>query len=264
MEERPISPFLKGTAFVMFLFLLAPVILVVPISFSADNYMSFPPSGWSLKWYAAFFSNSQMIGALGTSTLLALIVTVLSLVIALPASYAIVRSRVFGAEALLAFFTAPLLLPTIVLGLAILIVFAGQGLLGTFHGLVIGHLVVVLPYALRVLTTSLSGLPLGVEEAAATLGASPLTVFRRVTLPLMTPGIVATSALAFLVSFDEAVISLFLTGPRLTTLPVAMYRHVDAQADPLVASISVLLIVMTLAVVLVVDRSVGLGRTFVK
>lgn len=264
MEERPVPLALKIVAFIMFVFLLAPVILVVPISFSADNYMTFPPSGWSTKWYVAFFESSRMITALGTSTLLAIIVTILSLLIALPASYAIIRMRVLFSETLLAFFTAPLLLPTIVLGLAILIVFAGNGLLGTFTGLTIAHLVIVLPYALRVLTTSLAGLPLIIEEAAATLGASPLTVFRRITMPMMTPGIVATCALSFLVSFDEAVISLFLTGPRITTLPVAMYQHVDTQADPLVAAISVLLILLTLVVVVIVDRTAGLTKTFVK
>lgn len=264
MEERPVPLALKIAAFIMFVFLLAPVILVLPISFSADDYMTFPPSGWSIRWYLEFFANSRMISALGTSTVLAIIVTVLSLLIALPASYAIVRMRVPGSDALLAFFTAPLLLPTIVLGLAILIVFAGNGLLGTFTGLTIAHLVIVLPYALRVLTTSLAGLPLIVEEAASTLGASPFTVFRRITMPMMTPGIVATSALSFLVSFDEAVISLFLTGPRITTLPVAMYQHVDTKADPLVAAISVLLILLTLAVVMIVDRTAGLTKTFVK
>jgi putative spermidine/putrescine transport system permease protein len=264
MEERPVPLTLKIVAFVMFLFLLAPVVLVVPISFSADSYMTFPPSGWSLRWYIELMHNSKMIGALGTSTLLAIIVTVLSMLIALPASYAIVRMRVIGADALLAFFTAPLLLPTIVLGLAILIVFAGAGLLGTFTGLVIAHLIIVLPYALRVLTTSLAGLPLIFEEAASTLGASPFTVFSRITMPMIAPGVVATAALSFLVSFDEAVISLFLTGPRITTLPVAMYQHVETQADPLVAAISVLLIVLTLAVVLIVDRTAGLTKTFVK
>lgn len=264
MDERPIPLPLKILACVMLAFLLAPVALVVPISFSADNYMSFPPSGWSPRWYVQFLHDSHMIGALGTSTLIAIIVTVLSMLIALPASYAIVRMRVPWANALLAFFTSPLLLPTIVLGLAILIVFAGAGLLGTFTGLVIAHLVIVLPYALRVLTTSLAGLPLSIEEAASTLGAHPFTVFRRITLPMMMPGIVATGALSFLVSFDEAVISLFLTGPRITTLPVAMYQHVETQADPLVAAISVLLIVLTLLIVLIVDRTAGLTRTFVK
>ncbi|WP_117194033.1 ABC transporter permease [Rhizobium terrae] len=264
MEERPVSLSLKITAFFMFAFLLAPVILVLPISFSADNFMTFPPSGWSTRWYVEFFGDTHMIGALGTSTLLAVAVTGLSLIIAMPASYALVRMRLPGANVLLSFFTAPLLLPTIVLGLAILIVFAGHNLLGTFTGLVIAHLVIVLPYALRVLTTSLGGLPIPIEEAASTLGGSPLVVFFRITLPMMAPGIVATCALSFLVSFDEAVISLFLTGPRITTLPVALYQHVETQADPLVAAISVLLILLTLAVVMIVDRTAGLTKTFVK
>lgn len=264
MDAHPISPMLKLLAGLMFLFLLAPVILVVPISFSADNFMTFPPSGWSTKWYGAFLSSGPMLRALGTSTLLALVVTIASLAIALPATYAIVRRRVWGAEFFLNLFTAPLLLPTIVLGLAILILFAGNGLLGTFAGLAIAHLIIVLPYGLRVLITSMANLSLSAEEAASTLGASPLTVLRRVTLPLMMPGIAATSALCFLVSFDEAVISLFLTGPRISTLPVALYHHVENNADPLVAAVSVLLIVLTLAVVIVVDRSIGLTKAFVK
>jgi putative spermidine/putrescine transport system permease protein len=205
-----------------------------------------------------------MLSAFGTSLALGAVVTVLSLAITIPAAYAIVRLKAKGSELLFNVFTAPLLLPTIVLGLAILIVFAASGLLATFHGLVLAHLVVTLPYALRVLAVSLGNLDLACEEAAASLGAKPLTVFRRVTLPMMTPGIVAATALCFLVSFDEVVITLFLTGPRITTLPVELFHHVESRADPLVASVSVLLILLTLAVVMVVDRSVGLSKTFVK
>jgi putative spermidine/putrescine transport system permease protein len=264
MEPLPASRALKITAFIMFVFLLAPVILVFPISFSSDAYMNFPPSGFSTRWYVEFLHDTRMLRALWTSLVLAVAVTALCLLIALPAAYALTRLRFPGSELLLALFTAPLLLPLIVLGLAILIVFASRGLLATYTGLTIAHLVITLPYALRVLATSLSGLSLSVEEAAATLGASPLTVFRRITLPMMVPGIVATSALSFLVSFDEVVLSLFLTGPRLTTLPVAMYHHVDTHADPLVAAVSVVLILLTLAVVLTVDRTVGLSRTFIR
>lgn len=130
----------------------------------------------------------------------------------------------------------------------------------TFHGLVLAHLVVTLPYALRVLVTALSTLPPSVEEAAASLGAKPLAVFRRVTLPLMTPGIVASAALAFLVSFDEVVISLFVVGPRITTLPVELYRYVDTRSDPLVAAASVFLILGTLLIVVLVERTMGLNR----
>lgn len=264
MDERPVSLPLKLMALAMFAFLLAPLIVVVPISFSGDNYMMFPPTSWSLKWYPAIFASGKMTAAFWTSLLLAIVVTSVSLLIGLPAAYALVRLKPRGSEALAALFTAPLLLPTIVLGLAILIVFSRYGLLASFQGLVAAHLVVTLPYAIRVLSTALATLPIAVEEAAATLGAPPLTIFRRVTLPMMRSGLIGTTALCFLVSFDEVVLSLFMTGPRISTLPVAMYHHVEQQADPLVAALSVLLVVLTLLIVLVVDRSAGLARTFVK
>ena len=264
MEANETSIPMKILVALLFLFLLAPVILVVPISFSGEQILSFPPESWSLRWYAALVDNPKMISAFWTSLMLGAIVTVISLVVAVPAAYVIVRMRTFGSTFLYNLFTAPLLLPTIVLGLAILIVFASAGFLGTFTGLVIGHLVITLPYALRVLATTLGNLNLACEEAASTLGGRPLTVFRRVTLPMMAPGIVAATALCFLVSFDEVVITLFLTGPRLTTLPVELFHHVESRADPLVASVSVLLILLTLAVVMIVDRTVGLSKTFVK
>lgn len=264
MDERPISPVLKLLAAAGFLFLLAPVIIVVPLSFSGDVFMAFPPSSWSLRWYAAIGSTPKMLDAFVFSLKLAAAVTVVNLLVAVPAAYALVRLAPRGASALTSFFTAPLLLPTIVLGLAMLIVFARAGLLATPEGLFLAHLVVTLPYALRVIVTALSTLPIAVEEAAATLGASPTTVFRRVTLPMMMPGIVAAGALSFLVSFDEVVLSLFMSGPRLSTLPVEMYHHVESRADPLVAAMSVLLVVFTLVVVVVVDRSLGLAKTFVK
>lgn len=264
MDERPISLPLKLLALMMFVFLLAPLLVVLPLSFSGDNFMMFPPTSWSVRWYGAIFKDAKMASAFGSSIALACVVTLLSLAIGLPAAYTLVRLRPPGAAVLASLFTAPLLLPTIVLGLAILIVFSTYGFLGTFRGLAAAHLVVTLPYAIRVLSTALSTLPPAVEEAAATLGASPVTVFRRVTLPMMRSGIIATTALCFLVSFDEVVLSLFLTGPRLTTLPVAMFHRVEQQADPMVASLSVLLVALTLAVVVIVDRTSGLARTFVK
>lgn len=264
MDERPVSLTLKLLALAAFVFLLAPVLIVLPLSFSGDPYLAFPPGSWSTRWYGAIFANAKMIDAFFVSLALAGAVTVISLAVALPAAYALVRLRPAGHEALFSLFTAPLLLPTIVLGLAILIIFGGLGLLGTWRGLLLAHLVVTTPYALRVLATSLQNLSLDVEHAAATLGARPLTVFRRITLPLMLPGVAATAALCFLVSFDEVVLSLFLTGPKISTLPVEMFHHVETRADPLVAALSVLLVAFTLLIVVVVDRSIGLGKAFVK
>jgi putative spermidine/putrescine transport system permease protein len=264
MSENRKSVGLTILTLVASVYLLAPVLVVVPLSFSGDNYLNFPPSTWSLRWYRQILAEPRILSAFWTSSLLAFTTMLCSIVIGLPAAYVIVRTRMPGRDALASLFTAPLLLPSIVLALAILIVFASLGLLGTFQGLLAGHLVVTLPYAIRVLTTALSNQSLACEEAASTLGAPPFTVFRRVTFPLIMPGIVATAALCFLVSFDEVVLSLFLSGPRLATLPVEMFHYVETKADPLIAAVSVLLVGITLGIVIVVDRTVGVARTFVK
>jgi len=253
---------MKIIVIALFVFLLAPVLLVIPMSFEADPVLTFPPSAWSTIWYARLWQDAAMMAAFRTSLILGATATMLSIAIGLPAAYAITRRAPPGGEALYQLFTAPLLLPTIVLGLALLIVLAPAGLLGSYTGLLLAHLVMTLPYALRVLATALKTLSLDVEEAAATLGADPFTRFRRVTLPLLRPGLLAAAALCFLVSFDEVVVTLFLTGPRLTTLPVQMFHHAESRADPMIAVISVLLVALTFVVVIVVDRSLGLARTF--
>lgn len=245
---------------VMLAFLLAPVLLVVPMSFSDDRVLAWPPTGFSLRWYIALLDETGLALAARNSLVLAAVVTAASLLIAMPAALALDRWRFPGRDALVAMLTAPLLLPTIVLALALLIVFVGYGLLGSWTGLVMGHMLITLPYAVRVLATALSTLPPSVEEAAASLGAPPAAVFRRVTLPLMVPGLVATCAIVFLVSFDEVVISLFLVGPQLTTLPVALFRYVESRTDPLVAAVSTLLVVFSLAIVIILDRAIGLRR----
>lgn len=244
----------------LFLFLLGPVLLVFPISFSADANIAWPPSGWSLRWYQAMLTEPGLGAALRNSLLLAAAVMVLALAVAMPAALALGRGSFRGREALLSLLTAPLLLPTIVLGLALLIIFVGRGLIGSWPGLVLAHLLITVPYALRILLTSLSGLSPVIEEAASSLGAGALTLFRLITLPLMLPGIVAAAAIVFLVSFDEVVITLFIVGPRLTTLPVALYHYVEARTDPMVAAISALMVLFTLALVVVLERAVGLRR----
>jgi len=242
-------------------FLLAPVILVFPMSFSADSFIAWPPSGWSLRWYVTLSHNAEMMQALRNSFFLALIVTGLTLIIALPASVVLARKYFLGADFLLSLFTAPLLLPSIVLGLAILIIFVGYGMVGSWQGMIIAHLVLTLPYALRVLIVGLKTLPPSLEEAALMLGAHPLIVFRRVTLPLMLPALIACSALAFIISFDEVVVSLFVSGTQLKFLPVALYNYVESRSDPLVAAASALMVSATLVLVLLIERAVGLRKT---
>lgn len=244
----------------LYAFLLAPIAMVVLTSFSNDAYLAFPPHQWGFGGYAALLRNAGFQSGLATSLILGCAVTLLTLAAGTAASYALARMRFPGQGALLALFTAPLLLPTIVLGLALLLVFSQLGLLATFPGLILGHSLVAMPYVVRLMLTAIGGVPSAVEEAAATLGAAPAVVFYRVTLPLMRPALIAAAALAFLASFDEVVISLFLVGPRLTTLPIAIFRYVQYHADPQVSALSVVLIAITVALIGVVERSNGFMR----
>lgn len=250
----------KVALFAILLFLLAPVIMVFPISFSADAYVAWPPSAWSTRWYSALWKNEEMARAFRNSAIVALTVMFLTVLIATPAAIALYRGKFRGKHVLLTIFTTPLLLPSIVLGLAMLIVFVKYRLVGTFPGVMLAHLVLTVPYALRILITGLSTLPPFLEEAASSLGARPVVVFFRVTLPLMVPAIIASMALSFIVSFDEVVVSLFIAGAQLELLPVSLYHYVEVRTDPLVAAISALIVVATLVVVIVVERAMGLRR----
>lgn len=255
---------LKVVVFLLYIFLLAPVLVVVPLSFSADSFLVFPPESWGIRWYRAMFQHQGLMQALKVSLWLGTVVTILSLLIGVPAAYALKRFEFPGREFLMNLFTAPLLLPSIVLGLAILLVFVQMRLLGSYTGLVIAHLIVTTPYVIRIMATAFTTLPPFVEEAATMLGASPFTVFRRITLPLMMPGFIASAALSFLMSFDEVVISLFVTGPNVRTLPVEIFDYVESRTDPMTAAVSVALILATLLVIVVLERTLGFSRAMGK
>lgn len=251
---------LSATAGIVIFLLFAPAIIVMVISFSADSFVVFPPSGWSLRWYERLFSHRALMAGLKLSLMVAACVAVLSLVLGIPAALALAKGSFPGREAIKTFFLAPLLLPTLVLGLALLLAFQPWGLVATLPGLVLAHLVMALPFVVRMMATTFLTLPDDVEAAAATLGAPPWRVFLRVTLPLAAPGALASAALSFLLSFDETVISLFVSGPRASTLPVEMVRYVEGRTDPMIAALSAILVVGTIVIAIVVERLAGLTR----
>jgi putative spermidine/putrescine transport system permease protein len=261
---RRAGPVLRAAAFCGYALLLAPVVVVAAVSFSAGQFLSFPPPGFSTRWYAALLANGEIMAALATSATLAAIVATCALLLGLPAAYAIARLEFPGRRVLADLLAAPLLLPTLVLGLALLLALQPLKLVATWPGLVLAHLTLAVPFAVRVMTTAIAGVPAELEAAARTLGAGPVRAALRITLPLAAPGVMAAAALCFLVSFDETVISLFLVGPRLTTLPVELFRYAENRTDPLVAALSMLLICIALVVVLLVERAAGLTRTLSK
>jgi len=248
---------------VFVLFILAPIVAVCVVSFTDKGYLSVPTNGPSLRWFKAILDYPGFIDAFWMSLYLALASATVATALAVPAASAIARYRFPGRDAIASFFMSPLMIPHIVLGVSFLKFFSDIGISGTFVGITLAHVVLITPYALRLVLSSITGLPRDSEQAAATLGASSFTVFRRVTLPLILPGIVGGWMLAFITSFDEVTMSIFVASPETMTLPVRMYHHIAQTIDPLIASISTVLIVVTVVLMVILDRLYGLDRLLV-
>jgi putative spermidine/putrescine transport system permease protein len=244
----------------LYLFLLAPILIVLLISVDTQSTMSFPPQGFSLQWYRAIWDNEAFTNGFKVSLFVALGVACVATILGVLSSLALSRYSFPGRASLSAFFLSPLLVPAIVLGLALLLVLDPIGLTGTYPGLIIAHLAVTVPYIIRTTSMSLMTLNRSCEEAARTLGASSLTTFRRVTLPLVLPGVLSGFVIAFIISFDEAVISLFVVRGDVTTLPVEIFNYVETRTDPQIAALSVVLILISLLVVIVLERAMGLRK----
>lgn len=244
----------------MYVFLLAPLAIVVVISFSSNQYISFPPEGFTLEWYAELPAKTQFLQGLETSLITAGITTVIVLLIGVPAGLAINRFNFRGKGAIEAFFLSPLLVPSILIALGLVLVLGPMGLTNTYFSIIIGHVAFTLPYLMRTTLASLATSDTSCEEAAKVLGASGFTVFRRITLPIIAPGVLAGGVLAFIVSFDELVISLFVAESGRPTLPVQIMRYVENSADAVVAALSVVLIVFSVLVVILVERVIGLRK----
>ena len=242
------------------LFILAPLLVVVAVSFTSQGYLALPTHGVSLRWWRAIGDNPRFLRSFWYSVRLGFVSATLSAMIAVPAALAIARRRFPGRDALRALLVSPLMIPQVVLGVALLRFFSGFGLSGSFAGLVSAHLIVITPYMLRLIGAGLSGLDVRVERAAESLGADRFTVFRRVTLPLIAPGLAGGWILAFITSFDELTVSLFLASPSANPLPVQLFNYIDQMTDPLVASVSSALILFTVVVMVVLDRFYPIDR----
>ena len=244
-------------------FILAPIVIVCVVAFTPEGYLSLPTNGFSLRWFRAIADYPEFVRAFRDSLWLAAISSTVSVLLAIPAALSIARYRFAGREAVLAFFMSPLMIPHVVLGIAFLRFFNIVGLGGTFLGLVLSHIVIVMPFAVRLVLAASTGMDRAVEHAAVSLGASPFTTFRRVTLPLILPGVVSGWVLAFITSFDEVTMTVFIASPSTITLPVRMFLYIQDNIDPLVTSVSAALIFLTAIVMIVLDRVYGLDRLFI-
>ena len=241
-------------------FMLAPLIIVVLVAFTDKGYISMPFDGASLRWFNEILKRQDFIDAFYRSVTLAATSATLAVVLALPAGMAIAWYQFKGRDTLVGLLLSPLMVPQIVLGIAILRFLSQLGAAGTMTGLILAHVAVVMPYVLRLVVAAATGFDRSVAQAAETLGASPWTVFARIQLPLILPGIAGGWLLAFITSFDELTLTVFIASPSTQTLPVKLYAYIANTIDPLLASISTVLILLTLVLMLLLERFYGLDR----
>jgi len=242
------------------LFMLAPLVMVVLVAFTDKGFIALPFDGASLRWFRAIATNSDFVDAFWRSVWLGVAAATGATLLSVPAGMAIAWYRFPGREAILGLMLSPLMVPHIVLGIALLRFFTQLGVQGTIGGLAFAHAVLVVPFVLRLVIAAATGFDRSIAQAAESLGASRWTVFRRVELPLLMPGVAGGWLIAFINSFDELTMSVFVASPATQTLPVKMYHHIVHTIDPLLASISTVLIVLTLALMLALDRLYGLDR----
>jgi putative spermidine/putrescine transport system permease protein len=241
--------------------LTAPTIVVLITSFTNGFSLKFPPPGYSLRWYEALFTQSPEIWhAARLSVQVALLATGISTLLAVAAALALARQPSAWARLADSVFMSPLMLPTLALGLALLMTFNVLGVGLSFWTLVIGHVAITTPYILRTTIASLLQLDPVLLQSARSLGASASFTFRTVTLPLVLPGVAAGAFIAFMASFDNVAISLFLSDARSEMLPIRLWHNIESNLDVRTAAVSGVLIAITIVAIVLMERLVGISR----
>jgi putative spermidine/putrescine transport system permease protein len=245
----------------LIVFLVAPMLIVVVISFSSAHFLMFPPPGWSLQWYRKLFGDPAWIESLTASVEIVVPTGLLAMTLGTAAALGLARSEIPGKKIITGLLMAPIVVPVIIIAAAIFGVFRIWGLNGTLPGFILAHTVLTVPYVVSTVLASLQMVDERYENAALTLGAPPWTVFYRIVFPLILPGVLSGLLFAMVISFDELVVSLFIGSPTFRPVTVQMWSDVMGDVDPTIAAIGTLLFLFSLLVLLLeaVMRRVGLG-----
>jgi len=235
-----------GICFLVAVYLLAPLAIVIVVSFSSAPFLQFPPPGVSLRWYQHLFGDPGWMQSITVSIEVLIPASIVATVLGTAAAYALIRGRIPGATVISACLMLPVVVPAVITAAGLFGIYRGLGLNGTLTGLIIGHTVLIMPYVVATVSASLRMLDARLEDAAATLGASPWAGFRRVTLPLLMPSVMSGLLFAMVVSFDELIVSLFISTARVRPVPVQMWSNVRGDFDPTIAAIATLCFVFAL------------------
>lgn len=253
-QSDALSRLFSAVVVLLYVYIVSPMLIVIYFSFSDRSFFNFPPEGFSLRWYAAAWQSGVFLEPAIRSVLLGLAATALAGAVTIPAAMATKRSSKRAAALLEFVFLSPLIVPGLILGIALLYFFTQWSLIDTIWGLLAAHTVLVVPFMFRSVLVAVQELDEAQLEASAVLGASARTTFRRVTLPQLKPGLIAGAIFAFIVSFDQFTLSLFVVRNEQVTLPIALYQYLYDVNDPVTSAVGSVLVALGLAVTMVLHR----------
>lgn len=251
---------LLAITILVYFFIFGPLILITLTSFTTESYISFPPVGFSLKWYAKVLENETFQNAFKLSFLISIAATAIALLVGIPGAYALSRFRFKGKKFIKDLFFSPNLVPQVVLGFALFSFIIVTLRLPVQLALLVGLAISVVTYAFRIVGASIESLDYSIEEAGMSLGANRMTVFFRIVLPNISSGIISAFLLAFINAFNNVPLTIFLSGPGVKTLPVAMMSYIEYNYDPTVSALSVLLMLLSVVIMLVTEKLVRRGK----
>jgi putative spermidine/putrescine transport system permease protein len=239
-------------ALVLF-FLLLPILVIVPLSFSASSFLAYPMPGWSLQWYETLFSSGEWARAAKNSFIVAPAATLIATVLGTLAAVGLARVQFRGKGLLMSLLIAPMVVPIVVVGVACYLFFARIGLADSYLGLVLVHAALGAPFVVTTVLATLQGFNHNLVRASLSLGADPVQTFFRVTLPVIAPGVISGALFAFATSFDEVVVTLFIAGPEQVTLPRQMFTGIRENINPTIAAVATLLTIFTTGLMLALE-----------
>ncbi|MBP6019164.1 MAG: ABC transporter permease subunit [Burkholderiaceae bacterium] len=258
-HNRP-SGFLKGGALLILLFLMAPALFLVPVSFTGGEFLEWPPQGLSFRWYEAVFTSDTWIRAASRSMYVGILAAAIAVLLTLPAALALSGQNFYGKRLVMGLMLAPMIVPHILIAIALLLVLSPLGLVGNDAALVMGHAMICLPYTLVALMATLKNYDRNLDLAANTLGAGSFQRLSRITIPLIKPGLLAGFLIAFITSFEELTIAMFITGGLSATLPKQLWSEMLMVASPALAAVSTLMLGF-IAILVILIHNVRSKRT---